>query len=72
MAQRSREQMYEATGLTDSEREQMIWELWRRRYSYARIAKRIGVSVGAVRASVARTNEKLGYVQPGDWDADLR
>lgn len=64
--------MYRQTGMTDVERDQLAWELWRRRYSYSKIAKHIGVSVGAVRASVARTNTKLGLVEPGEWDADLR
>jgi hypothetical protein len=36
------------------------------------IANHIGISVGAVRASLGRTAAKLGYTGSSDWDADLR
>jgi DNA-directed RNA polymerase specialized sigma24 family protein len=75
MAQRSREQMYEASGLTDAQRDAVIWQLRQRRHSYAKIARAVGVSVGAVRASLGRTAAKLrgpGSLGSDDWDADLR
>jgi hypothetical protein len=74
MARRSQERMYEVTGMTDAQRDLLIWQLRRRRVPFTRIAKRVGVSVGAVQASLRRPAAKL---QPGtesadDWDADLR
>ncbi len=64
--------MFAASGMTDTQRDQVIYDLRRRRYSYAKIAKAVGVSVGAVRGSLARTAAKLGGVKSSDWDADLR
>jgi hypothetical protein len=61
--------------MTDAQRRDLlIWQLRRRRVPFTRIAKRVGVSVGVVQASLRRTAAKL---QPGtesadDWDADLR
>ena len=74
MAQRSQEQMYRQTGMTQPERDRVIWELRQRRHSYAKIAKAVGVSVGAVQASLRRTAERLAPdpVLDGDWDRDLR
>jgi hypothetical protein len=65
MARRSLEQMYEASGMTLEQRDQVIAALWRKRWSYTRIAKKVGISVGAVRGSLVRT----GYLPPAsDWD----
>jgi len=55
--------------MTDIQRDQVIYDLLRRRYSYAKIAR----AVGAVRASLTRTAAKLGQgIRSEDWDADLR
>jgi hypothetical protein len=51
--------MYDRTGMTQDQRDQLIWDLYQRRVTYARIASRVGVSVGAVQASLKRTVEKL-------------
>ena len=52
---------------------QVIYALRRRRYSYTKIARAVGVSPGAVRASLARTAAKLGQgTGSADWDVDLR
>jgi hypothetical protein len=51
--------MYEASGMTETVRDKLIYELWRKRVSYAKIAKRVGISVGAVRASLSRTGERM-------------
>ena len=65
--------MYASTGMTDDQRDLVIYQLRCKRVSYARIAKRVGVSIGAVRGSLARTAEKLGTgARSDDWDADLR
>jgi DNA-directed RNA polymerase specialized sigma24 family protein len=61
--------MYASTGMTEAQRDRIIYEL-RRRHTYARIAKEVGVSVGAVRASLARTQAAL--LGSEDWDRDLR
>jgi DNA-directed RNA polymerase specialized sigma24 family protein len=60
------------TGMTDFERDRLIWTLRLRRHSYAKIARYVGVSVGAVRHSLARTAAKLGQGVSSDWNADLR
>jgi lambda repressor-like predicted transcriptional regulator len=74
MAQRSQQRLYEETGLTDVQRDQLIYQLRSRRWTYAKIARRVGVSVGAVRASLARSSAKLDpcSASADDWDADLR
>jgi len=59
MVRRSTEAMYEASGMTETVRDKLIYELWRKRVSYAKIAKRVGISVGAVRASLSRTGERM-------------
>jgi DNA-binding CsgD family transcriptional regulator len=64
--------MYRATGMTDAQREHVIYDLRRRGHSYAKIARAVGVSVGAVQASLRRTAAKLGPTGSTDWDADLR
>ena len=51
--------MYDLTGMNQWQRDQMIYELWRRRVPYRRIAERVGVSLGAVQGSIRRTQEKL-------------
>jgi DNA-directed RNA polymerase specialized sigma24 family protein len=75
VARRSAEWMYEATGLTGDQRDAVIWQLRRKRVPYARIARRLGISVGAVQASLKRTAAKLSPAAASsadDWDADLR
>jgi DNA-directed RNA polymerase specialized sigma24 family protein len=72
VARRSQESMYEATGMTGDQRDAVIWELRRRHVTYARIARRVGCSVGAVQASLTRTAAKLSPATESDWDADLR
>jgi hypothetical protein len=63
--------MYATTGMTDGQRDHVIWQLRRRWYSYSKIAKTVAVLVGAVRASLARTAAKQS-IGSADWDADLR
>jgi hypothetical protein len=67
--------MYEQTRLTGRSRDEWIWNLRRRHFSYVKIAKAVGVSVGSVRASLARTAAELqarAGSEADDWDADLR
>jgi len=59
MARRTPERMYFQTGMNQDQRDQIIWALRRRGVTYRRIASRVGVSVGAVQASLQRTQEKL-------------
>lgn len=59
VARRSPEQMYDRTGMTQDQRDVLIYDLYRRRVTYAKIAKRVGISVGAVQASLRRTTERM-------------
>jgi transposase len=57
--------MYYQTGMNQDLRDQMIWTLRRRGVTYRRIAARVGVSMGAVQASLQRTREKqVGLREP--------
>jgi DNA-directed RNA polymerase specialized sigma24 family protein len=51
--------MYDQTGMTQDQRDRVIYDLYRKRVTYAKIARRVGVSVGAVQASLRRTAERL-------------
>ncbi len=52
--------MAEITGIArQDDRDQLIYALWRKWFTYAQIAKRVGVSSGAVQASLRRTAERL-------------
>jgi hypothetical protein len=53
------ERMYEQTGMTQDQRDQLIYELWRKRLTYAKIARRVGLSIGGVQASLRRTAERM-------------
>jgi DNA-directed RNA polymerase specialized sigma24 family protein len=63
MAKRSAEAMYAASGMTEAQRDTVIYDLWRKRVPYTKIAKRVGISVGAVRASLTRTGERMTGVR---------
>ena len=45
--------------MTQDQRDVLIYDLYRRRVTYAKIAKRVGISVGAVKASLRRTTERM-------------
>lgn len=45
--------------MTQDERDRVIYDLYRRRVTYAKIAKRVGISVGAVQTSLKRTAERM-------------
>jgi DNA-directed RNA polymerase specialized sigma24 family protein len=51
--------MYDRTGMTQDQRDVLIYDLYRRRVTYAKIAKRVGISIGAVQASLRRTTERM-------------
>jgi DNA-directed RNA polymerase specialized sigma24 family protein len=51
--------MYRASGMNMDERDALIYQLWRKRFTYAQIARRVGMSVGGVRCSLKRTAEKM-------------
>jgi DNA-directed RNA polymerase specialized sigma24 family protein len=51
--------MYRQSGMTEAERDRAIYNLYLKRVSYIKIAKRVGISVGAVRASLTRTAERM-------------
>jgi hypothetical protein len=57
--------MYEQTGMNQDDRDQMIYLLWRKRVSYAKIAKKVGVSIGAVRGSLTRTAQQMTGLRDG-------
>lgn len=59
MGRRTPERMFDITGLNQWQRDQLIYEMWRRRVPYRKIAARVGVSLGAVQGSIRRTREKL-------------
>jgi DNA-directed RNA polymerase specialized sigma24 family protein len=66
--------MYRASGMTGPQRDAVIYQLRRKRYSYSKIARAVGVSVGTVQHSLRRTAQRLspGAESADDWDADLR
>ncbi len=49
-----RESRYEATGMTESERNQLIWTLSRRGWTQAKIAARVGVTQQGVSYALQR------------------
>lgn len=49
-----REARYEATGLTDAQRDQMILELTRKKWSQHRIAKKLGLTQPAIHYALIR------------------
>jgi DNA-directed RNA polymerase specialized sigma24 family protein len=51
--------MYELTGMTMEERDEIIYNLWRRGVTYRVIARRVGCSTGAVQASLRRTGQRM-------------
>ena len=49
-----REARYAQTGMTGLQRDQLIWELHRRRWSQAKIAKQVGMTQPAVKYALDR------------------
>ena len=58
MARRSREQEYERFGMTEDQRDRVVWEMRQRHVSRATIAKRLGITVEMVQNSLRRSGRR--------------